>query len=102
MRGEAGKAKTPRRRAARGGAFTAVPRQSAKPDSAPQVGLEPTTFRLTAGCSTIELLRNMWPPRLVQCRRRIGNVTGGRALSSGAAAAIHALNTTRLVRRFGW
>ena len=25
---------------------------------APQVGLEPTTYRLTAGCSTIELLRN--------------------------------------------
>ncbi len=24
---------------------------------APQVGLEPTTLRLTAGCSTIELLR---------------------------------------------
>ena len=26
---------------------------------APQVGLEPTTYRLTAGCSTIELLRNI-------------------------------------------
>jgi hypothetical protein len=25
---------------------------------APQVGFEPTTLRLTAGCSTIELLRN--------------------------------------------
>ncbi len=25
---------------------------------APQVGLEPTTYRLTAGCSAIELLRN--------------------------------------------
>ena len=25
---------------------------------APRVGLEPTTFRLTAGCSTIELSRN--------------------------------------------
>ena len=25
---------------------------------APEVGLEPTTLRLTAGCSTIELLRN--------------------------------------------
>src|SRR5205823_6017347 len=25
---------------------------------APRVGLEPTTFRLTAGCSTIELPRN--------------------------------------------
>ena len=26
---------------------------------APQVGLEPTTYRLTAGCSTIELLWNL-------------------------------------------
>ena len=26
---------------------------------APQVGLEPTTLRLTAGCSAIELLRNI-------------------------------------------
>jgi hypothetical protein len=25
---------------------------------APQVGLEPTTLRLTAGCSAIELLRS--------------------------------------------
>ncbi len=25
---------------------------------APQVGFEPTTYRLTAGCSTAELLRN--------------------------------------------
>ena len=28
---------------------------------APQVGLEPTAYRLTAGCSTIELLRNIDP-----------------------------------------
>ena len=27
---------------------------------APQVGLEPTTLRLTAECSAIELLRNVW------------------------------------------
>src|SRR5690242_9630749 len=27
-----------------------------------QVGLEPTTSRLTAGCSTIELLPNLEPP----------------------------------------
>jgi hypothetical protein len=26
---------------------------------APQVGLEPTTLRLTAGCSAIELLRSI-------------------------------------------
>ena len=29
------------------------------PFVAPQVGLEPTTLRLTAGCSAIELLRNI-------------------------------------------
>ena len=29
---------------------------------APQVGLEPTTTRLTAECSAIELLRNIWIP----------------------------------------
>ena len=28
---------------------------------APQVGLEPTTLRLTAGCSAIELLRSIVP-----------------------------------------
>src|SRR5438270_9044481 len=33
---------------------------------APQVGLEPTTLRLTAGCSAIELLRS------VAARQRIG------------------------------
>ena len=31
---------------------------------APQVGFEPTTYRLTAECSTVELLRNMIPRRL--------------------------------------
>jgi hypothetical protein len=29
---------------------------------APQVGLEPTTLRLTAECSTIELLRSKMVP----------------------------------------
>ena len=28
---------------------------------APEIGLEPTTHRLTADCSTIELLRNKGP-----------------------------------------
>lgn len=28
---------------------------------APRVGLEPTTLRLTAECSAIELPRNIWP-----------------------------------------
>ena len=31
---------------------------------APQVGLEPTTLRLTAGCSAIELLRSVCSPRI--------------------------------------
>ena len=30
---------------------------------APQVGLEPTTLRLTAECSAIELLRSVWRRR---------------------------------------
>src|SRR5882672_4782998 len=34
------------------------PAGSRRLEMAPQVGLEPTTLRLTAGCSTIELLRN--------------------------------------------
>ena len=33
---------------------------------APQVGLEPTTLRLTAGCSAIELLRSVSALRSVQ------------------------------------
>ena len=28
-------------------------------EKTPQVGLEPTAYRLTAGCSAIELLRNI-------------------------------------------
>ncbi len=37
------------------GLTVAIDKQSSV---APQVGFEPTTLRLTAGCSTIELLRN--------------------------------------------
>src|SRR5579884_2563418 len=33
--------------------------QLVQPRMAPQVGLEPTTLRLTAGCSAIELLRSV-------------------------------------------
>ena len=33
--------------------------QNLRPEVAPQVGLEPTTFRLTAERSAIELLRNI-------------------------------------------
>ena len=41
-----------------------------------QVGLEPTTSRLTAGCSTIELLPNCGPTRLQ--RKGAGQSTPGR------------------------
>src|SRR5215469_3348688 len=35
---------------------------------APEVGFEPTTSRLTAGCSTIELLWNpKWNPQFTNC-----------------------------------
>ncbi len=37
-------------------------RRSDYVDMAPQVGLEPTTLRLTAECSAIELLRNVFVP----------------------------------------
>src|SRR5208282_5033857 len=53
-------------------------------EMAPQVGLEPTTLRLTAGCSAIELLRSggtlptCWLSRKsYQRRRRLGTYTGG-------------------------
>ena len=39
---------------------------------APQVGLEPTTTRLTAECSAIELLRNIDPENLLTLRDQIG------------------------------
>ena len=47
------------------------------PDGTPQVGFEPTTRRLTAGCSTIELLRNVLrcpPGRAWKCILRPGRV----------------------------
>ncbi len=37
---------------------------------APQVGLEPTTLRLTAGCSAIELLRSVRPAKELACRKQ--------------------------------
>ncbi len=45
--------------------MTAISQQMAsnaeetRKEMAPQVGLEPTTLRLTAGCSAIELLRSV-------------------------------------------
>ena len=65
---------------------------------APQVGLEPTTLRLTAECSAIELLRNIGNTRwgLVCARRewifiaerlrerQARGMGGGRGLRGGA------------------
>ena len=50
---------------------------------APQVGLEPTTTRLTAGCSAIELLRNMGT----------GSDLSSRAVSSQVLSALESLTT---------
>ena len=41
---------------------------------APQVGLEPTTLRLTAECSAIELLRNKRPCIVVETMRGRGEI----------------------------
>ncbi len=51
-----------------GGAFGGV---SPWEEMAPQVGLEPTTLRLTAGCSAIELLRSVDGARGAQSAVRI-------------------------------
>ena len=50
-------------------------------DLAPQVGLEPTTTRLTAECSAIELLRNM----------ESGSDLSSRAVSSQVLSALKGL-----------
>ena len=50
---------------------------------APQVGLEPTTTRLTAGCSAIELLRNMGS----------GNDLSSRTVSSQLLSALKGLTS---------
>src|SRR5579871_1699138 len=56
-----------------------------KNNLAPQVGFEPTTLRLTAECSTIELLRSkVGTPYLNRARGRVSNRTaraGGRFCS---------------------
>ena len=41
---------------------TCLPIPPRRQKLAPRVGLEPTTYRLTAGCSTIELSRHLRPP----------------------------------------
>src|ERR1700752_90183 len=40
---------------------------SLRKELAPQVGLEPTTLRLTAECSAIELLRSVFGGRTILC-----------------------------------
>jgi hypothetical protein len=62
---------------------------------APQVGLEPTTLRLTAGCSAIELLRSVVRPSAGGSPSAIGihhsifrlidKVTGGHEKTPAAA-----------------
>lgn len=47
---------------------------------APQVGLEPTTSRLTAGCSTIELLRN-------GLRRALARTTGKNVIDAAGVSS---------------
>ena len=55
---------------------------------APQVGLEPTTLRLTAECSAIELLRNKRPHIVLtktMCRARSVFITKGTGSVNRAA-----------------
>ena len=44
---------------------------------APQVGFEPTTLRLTAGCSTLELLRNSRLAAKAEYKSRAAGVSIG-------------------------
>ena len=59
---------------------------------APQVGLEPTTLRLTAECSAIELLRSVFIAELSSTKvtesARVVKILRGVGLSEGRAAAI--------------
>ena len=52
---------------------------------APQVGLEPTTLRLTAGCSAIELLRNIGKVREASAFASFIITSGGGDENCGAA-----------------
>src|ERR1039457_3993464 len=70
----------------RRGAATSVFCKGCIEKLAPQVGLEPTTLRLTAECSTIELLRSNGVPSLKQTLGssvksvNIPNIPGARLL----------------------
>ena len=80
------KTQEPREAISRGSALNDRLRSFVEVSKAPRVGLEPTTSRLTAGCSTIELPRNhvgancdgsgtltvnAWVSRFVLCRDRL-------------------------------
>ena len=52
---------------------------------APRVGLEPTTLRLTAACSTIELSGIEWAPKTTHERGQVKVRKGARLASSDAA-----------------
>ena len=63
---------------------------------APQVGLEPTTTRLTAECSAIELLRNNDSENLLTLRNHLlesGDVLLSRAVSSQVPSALRGLTS---------
>src|SRR5208337_2457537 len=68
---------------------------------APQVGLEPTTLRLTAGCSAIELLRSgstlacalELSKKSYQRLRRIGNSRAASRLHASCVSALAVLLT---------
>ena len=58
---------------------------------APQVGLEPTTLRLTAECSAIELLRNV--AAVLPAAMGSGGVLSSRAVSSQVLSALMGLTS---------
>ena len=63
---------------------------------APQVGLEPTTTRLTAECSAIELLRNNDSENLLTLRNHLlesGGVLLSRAVASQVPSALRGLTS---------
>ena len=63
---------------------------------APQVGLEPTTTRLTAECSAIELLRNNDPENFFVLRNHLLESGGdllSRAVSSQVPSALRGLTS---------
>src|ERR1700733_15198931 len=62
---------------------------------APQVGLEPTTLRLTAGCSSIELLRSV-----LGRARRARPLSSSSIISLAGGVGISKLRAT--ARNFAW